>query len=146
MMGFNEHIVKIEDHNVAYNPESKLLTLGPTSRVKYGSDFVIAVSIHKWINTEGANKGSYIAVLRLGNENGIEQRRRLEMFQSEFQEKGPELFDLIELGKLPDFVSVYKFSVNVWRSVQMKKIKWAYDDLVKPTKDDPASIQRLLVA
>lgn len=143
---FNEHIVKIEHHNVAYNPETNVLTLGPTSKVKYGSEFVISVSLHKWINLEGSNKGSYIAVLRLGNDDITEQRERLQRFQARFHESGPELFDMIETGTLPEFVNVYKYSVNVWRSVEMKKTKWAYNDVVKPTKDEPASIQRLLVA
>lgn len=143
-MTFNPHVAKVDLHNVAYNADTQELKLGPTSQVKVGSEFLLSVSLHKWVNSEGPNKGSYIAALVLGDTDTQGQKQRLQSTQLMFEEQGPRLFSDIETGALPEHVRVYKFSVNVWRSVSMKKIKWAYDD-TKPSKDDPSSVQRLLV-
>ena len=143
-MTFNTEVAKIDLHSVAYDADTQELKLGPTSQVKVGDQFLLSVSLHKWINSDGPNKGSYIAALVLGDADTEGQKNRLESVQCEFENQGAELFAAIEKGTLPTYVRVYKFSVNVWRSVSMKKTKWAYDD-TKPSKDDPASIQRLLV-
>ena len=139
MSQFNEEVVKIDLHNVAYNAQSHELTLGPTSRGYIDGSMKLTVSLHKWTLADGPNKGNYISLLELG-ENPVD---RLEAFKSVFVERGPALFEEIEAGAYGDNVYTFRWSVNAWRSVVKKKTKWAFSD-TKPEKGNPSRVQRLL--
>lgn len=146
-MKFDSTIAKWDIHNVAYDVENEQLKLGPTVKVLVKDEYHIAISLHKWIESEGKNKGSYICVLALGPDNSVdsdEAQNRLEAFKALFDENH-NIFSDIQKGKVSEYVHVYKFSVNVWRSVIFKGTKWTYNDITKPCKDEPCIIQRLLV-
>ena len=138
---FDTSVVKFEDHNVAYDPDTNSLKLGPVSRIKVDDNFVLAVSIHKWSVHVMPNKGNYIACLILKDtETAVSV---LKNFQNVY-ENNNKVIEQIETGEYTDNIAVYRFSVNVWRPVKKKNTRWLYADAVKPSKDDPSYVQRLL--
>ena len=148
-MRIDESIVKIENHNASFNPETATLALGPTYKVYHSSEWHTGVSLHKWTTAEGARKGNYIAIAivkPVEDEKTTECIPVLEMISKSFTEDN-SMFENIENGKLPEDIEivVYKFSVNVWRPVLSTKTKWTFDlSCHKPTKDEPCLIQRIL--
>ena len=147
-MKFDTTHAKYDTHNVAYCTESKMLKLGPTSRLVVDETNMIAISLHKWCNPDGTNKGSFIALLALGQEEQLDPEKaktELQNFQDIF-DKNPDVIYEIQEGTLPEHVYVFKYSVNVWRPVEKKRTKWAFIDDKKPGKCDPCAIQRLLVS
>ena len=143
MSTIDTSVVKIEDHNVAYNSETKELKLGPVAKVKVDDEYVLAVSLHKWTYEHQPNKGCYIAFLLIRNtEKAIDV---LNDFQAKFSQTNT-IIDEIENGIYDTNIAVFRFSVNVWRPVSKKKTKWVFADKVKPSKDEPSYIQRVLQA
>ena len=144
---FDENIAKYADHNAAYDSTTNELHMGPTSRVLIGESWHVSTNVHKWAVESGPRKGNYLSVLDLGEDNSVDHdtaRLRLQAFQDAF-DKDNNICTKIEDGIIADNVYVYKFSVNVWRSVTRKGTKWVYNDIKKPTKEEPCVVQRLLV-
>ena len=148
-MRIDESIVKIENHNASYDPETSTLTLGPTYRVYHKSEWQTGVSLHKWTTGEGVRKGKYIAIAivkRFEEDKTTQSKKKLELITERFKED-EGMFEKIERGILPEDVEIviFKFSVNVWRPVISTKTKWTFDvSCQKPTKDEPCLIQRIL--
>ena len=145
-MRFDETVVKVDDHNAAYDSTTGEMKIGPTCKVFHNASWYIGVSLHKWTHSEGPTKGAYIAVLPLHciDEASPEDSQKLDDLKARF-ETIPDMFTQTEQGVIPMRVIVYKFSVNVWRPVVFKKTKWAFDSTPKPNKDEPSFVQRLLI-
>ena len=136
-MRFDEDVVRLDDHNASYNQETKEMKVGPTYKVYRGDSWSTAVSIHKWKTEDGPRKGEFVAVAPISGKDCIER------IQHECSEQG--FCEKMETGITPTNIIVYKFSVNVWRPVEFKKTKWAFEkNTCKPNKTDASYLQRLL--
>ena len=146
-MKFETHVAKYTDHEVFSTVYPKF----PTVRLYENNQYALGIALHKWHIDDGSNKGYYLAVyIVCGFENtweDIDLVNAYNILQSENETiKSFDTNTLEDCSYTDDSIVVYKFSVNVWRRVELtgkKTKKWSFVDN-KPSKDDPSKIQRLL--
>lgn len=142
-MYFDTSVVKYEHHNVAYNDETKELRLGPVTKIIVEEGEFISISLAKWCIENPPNKGKYIAFLALSDIPDAENI--MQTFVKDYDEDPQNIIANIQNGTYTKNIHVFKFSVNSWRAVEMKKKKWCFI-YSKPTKEQHSNIQRLLQA
>lgn len=151
-MEFDSNIEKYDIHNVAYNPISQTMSTFPVSKINVNGTEYISISLHKWQNSDGPNKGNYIAFVTLYEASSSSTQTKqdaldkINLLKQIFSEYHYTLFESIEKGDvstIPLHFVYFRWSVNVWRLVTKPRSKWTFAD-DKPSKDSPCNIKRLL--
>lgn len=143
---FDSTLAKFDIHNVGFNTETRELEEFPTCRILLDNTYYLGVSLHKWLVDpvqDSGNRGYYIAVYSLGEEDDIDKKNCKLLLDSLKTNCTGDYIKNIQDGKLEDNIKVFKFSVNCWRPVKKKGKKWTYIG-DKPDKSKEQLIQRLL--
>ena len=146
-MKFETHVAKYDDHEVFSSVDPKL----PTVRLFENNQYALGIALHKWNIAEGSSKGNYLAVyIVCGFENSweeIDMKNAYDVLENENENIRTFDTETLENSTFEDeSIVVYKFSVNVWRRVELtgKKVKkWTFAD-TKPDKNEFSRVQRLL--
>jgi len=147
-MKFETFVAKYETHEVHSEIQPKL----PTVKLFENNQYALGIALHKWETTEGTSKGKYLAVYIIcGFEDSwesIDLTNAYDILQNECDVIKSYDFNSLQNQTCDDeSIVVYKFSVNVWRRVELqgkKSKKWAFVD-EKPSKEDHSRVQRLLL-
>lgn len=143
-MRIDKFPAKFDNYESGYDITTKTITKHPAVFLSFDDEQERhGVLIHKWQISDKKNKGDFIACLELDK---IEMSNHYESFLAYFQSNS-NMFLELEKGTLPKEFSIhiFKFSINQWRKVSMKKTKWDYIDS-KPLKESPCYIQRVLLS
>ena len=150
-MKFEQNVVKYDDFNCAYNEDCNSTNILPTIRI-YDKDlggYVLGITMYKWSENDGPRKGKYIAVYCLTEFCRLWSDIDLQHVYDDLQTNRTFIDDFeCDYNKfhLCSSIIVFKFSVNVWRHVELQgkmSKKWVFVD-TKPDKLDESKLQRLL--
>ena len=125
-MFFDSNIRKYE--NVISYFDNK--DIYPTVRIILDNTYALGIVITKWNNESDPNKGKFIAIKTVSDFYDSWDKLNMESIYSTIDNSLNEILDYtqddIQYSPHND-IFVFKFSVNCWRNVILKKVKWIYN-------------------